>query len=70
MAYAGEVDSWAYRWTFPSWVKEGLAAPPARNIVVNIGFGGDATRKTSAGRQMGRLPLERLDFPLDHPPAV
>ena len=68
--YAGEVDSWAYRWTFSSWLSGGLAALPARNLVTNIGFGADATHTTSAGGRRGRLPLERLDFPLRHPPQV
>lgn len=66
-AYAGKVDSWAYRWTFSCWAQNGLTALPARNLVTNIGFGEDATHTMNIRSNHAALPLERLDFPLTHP---
>lgn len=70
MAYAGKVDSWAYRWTFSCWAKGGLTVLPARNLVSNIGFGADATHTNEGGSWLGSLPLEDLEFPLRHPDSV
>jgi hypothetical protein len=71
MAREGKtVDSWAYRWTFSSWTRNGLTVLPARNLVVNIGIGTDATHTSEADPRLQKLPLERLSFPLRHPLAV
>jgi hypothetical protein len=67
-AYANKVDSWAYRWLFSCWVQNGLAILPARNLVINIGFGEDATH--TKGSNSLELKLEALDFPLTHPPYI
>ncbi len=49
--YAGEIDSWAYRWAFTFWRRDWLAALPASRLVTNIGFDASAThtRKVPAG---------------------
>lgn len=39
----GQVDSWAYRWTYSIFKRGGLVIYPMRNLVANIGFGPDAT---------------------------
>ena len=66
-AYEGEVDSWAYRWTFSCWAQNGLTILPARNLVTNIGFGVDATHTKSTSGAESSLKLETMDFPLVHP---
>lgn len=66
-AYAGKVDSWAYRWTFSCWAQNGLTILPARNLVANIGFGEDATHTQGSNHGGSNLQLEALDFPLAHP---
>jgi hypothetical protein len=67
--YAGQVDSWAYRWTYSCWRRGGLTALPTRNLVSNIGFGAGATHTTARG-PFTALPAGDLPFPLRHPPAV
>lgn len=68
-AYAGKIDSWAYRWTFSCWVKNGLTALPSCNLVKNIGFNDDATH-TKNGDKWKYLPLESMSFPLVEPKEV
>jgi hypothetical protein len=67
--YAGQIDSWAYRWTYSCWRRGGLTALPARNLVSNIGFGAGATH-TTARSPFAALPAGELAFPLRHPPAL
>jgi hypothetical protein len=68
--YAGEVDSWAYRWTYSCWRRGGLTALPAVNLVSNIGFGGAASNTGSTTSPFAALPARALAFPLRHPPTV
>ncbi|MFC5300304.1 hypothetical protein [Azospira restricta] len=71
LAHEGKkIDSWAYRWTFSCWTREGLTVLPARNLVTNIGFGVDATHTTRTSTESGTPGLERIAFPLRHPTAV
>jgi hypothetical protein len=67
-AYAGKIDSWAYRWTFSCWAQNGLSILPAQNLVKNIGFENDATH--TAGANQWGLSLEQIRFPLVHPPCM
>jgi hypothetical protein len=39
----GKPDSWAYRWSFACLSHGGLTTLPNKNLVVNIGFGPEAT---------------------------
>lgn len=70
-AQEGQIDSWAYRWTFSCWAQSGLSILPSCNLVGNIGFAEDATH-TNKGKSnvLSRLPEESLKFPLSHPPIV
>jgi hypothetical protein len=68
--YAGQIDSWAYRWTYSCWRYGGLTALPARNLVSNIGFGAGATHTGAASSPFAALPAHELRFPLAHPPVV
>jgi hypothetical protein len=69
-AAAGKIDSWGYRFLFSCWAHNGLTCLPARNLVSNIGFGGDATHTTWSDDAQAELAAEELPFPLRHPPAV
>lgn len=64
------LDSWAYRWTFSCWAQSGLTVLPARNLVMNVGFGSDATHAGKGSSLDGATPLEALDFPLHHPERI
>jgi len=62
----GEMDSWAFRWTFSLWARQMLTATPQKNLVHNIGCGEDATHTKSLN-----APIQRnLLFPLTHPPKI
>ena len=67
---AGEIESWAYRWTFSCLAHGGLSAMPRRNLISNIGFGADALHTTDPASPLADLPREDLRFPLHHPPSV
>jgi hypothetical protein len=61
---AGEIDSWAYRWTFACWRRNFLTALPAANLVTNIGFDRAATHTT---RGVGPRSRDRdQPWPLKH----
>lgn len=64
--WAGEIDSWAYRWTYACWRNDFLAALPASSLVTNIGFGRAAThtRQTPGAAAAGKWPQP---WPLVHP---
>ena len=54
----GVPDSWAYRWSLVCMANSGLTALPNQNLVINIGFGEDATHTVSgqAQEQSAGLP--------------
>jgi hypothetical protein len=62
--------TWDYQWQYTVLRHRGLSACPERNLVKNIGFRQDATQLAQPDRVFSRLPLERLSFPLRHPPEV
>jgi hypothetical protein len=66
----GELDSWAYQWTFACIVRGGLAAMPRRNLVSNIGFGETAVRTTDPSHPLANLPTTGVRFPLRHPRSL
>jgi hypothetical protein len=66
--YAGQIDSWAFRWTYSCWRAGGLTALPAVNLVRNIGDGLDATH--TARSPFTNRPAQSLALPLRHPPDV
>ena len=68
--YAGENNSWAYRWIFSSWYQNGLTILPSSNLVRNIGYGQDATHTTKKRKILGDLKEIPIDFPLIHPPYI
>lgn len=65
----GEVESWAYRWTYTLWAEGGLCIYPEANLVSNVGFGPGATNTNHRDRLRGNRPYRTLG-PLVHPDAV
>lgn len=61
--------TWDYRWTFAVWTRRGLSATPHRNLVTNIGIGGDGTHTKGAIRVPVARPLDTRR-PLSWQPAV
>ncbi len=69
-AYAGEIDSWGYPWTFSCWVQNGLTILPEVNLVSNIGFGDTATHTKNSDSTAANIPTFPIQFPLRHPPYM
>jgi len=66
----GEVDSWAYPWTFSCWKEHGLIILPSVNLVSNVGFGGYSTNTKNKNSKRSELKTEPICLPLDHPDGV
>ena len=63
------VTWWDIQWGFARKINSGLAVVPTRNLVVNLGFGTDATNTTD-GSLWSAVKIEQLEFPLKHPEFV
>jgi len=59
---------WDKHWWITIMAQGGLAIAPSGNLVVNSGFGEDATHGYSPGREDD--PAEPMEFPLRHPARV
>ncbi len=68
--FSGRLDTWDYQWVLACWIKKGLAAVPAVNLVLNIGIGQDSTHTKEGDRRVLALETERMVFPLIHPDEI
>lgn len=66
---AESVTWWDYQWAFACLVGGGLTILPNKNLVVNIGFGNDATHTTWSGRKSATLG-EGIGNDIIHPSFV
>jgi hypothetical protein len=66
----GAIDYWDYQWLFATWVQNGLCTMPNVNLISNIGFSEDATHTTWKESKWANLPLEEMQFPLQHPSRI
>ena len=64
--YKNKIDTWDYQWTFSCWVQNGLTVLPNVNLVLNIGFDGDATHTTGKDNRLSKMTAFELLFPLTH----
>jgi hypothetical protein len=62
--------TWDYQWIFACWMRHGLCIYPNSSLISNVGCREDATQTRWAGNKFAHVPLEKMDFPLDHPPHV
>lgn len=65
-----EGGTWDYQWQYSVLRHHGLSVCPQRNLVKNIGFRRDATQLREPDRIFSRLQVEKISFPLRHPPEV
>jgi hypothetical protein len=67
--YRRQLDTWDYQWVFTKHYQSGLSIIPYNNMIVNIGFGPDATH--TIGRHLF-APSSKVEirFPLRHPRYV
>lgn len=68
-SFEGELDSWAYLWTYFNLIENRLSVIPANNFIENIGFGRDATH-TKIETSQSRLKRQELTQPISHPASV
>jgi hypothetical protein len=68
--HSREIDNWDAQWSYVCLSRGLLSVNPNRNLISNIGFGGEATNATADPHQLARRPLEGISFPLEHPPEV
>jgi hypothetical protein len=61
-------DSWAYRFQLSIWANNGLAVTPCSNLVVNTGFGSDATN--TSGLQHFDAARSEMTLPLVIPATI
>lgn len=67
--YGGEFNSWAYPWLASIWYRGGLTATPNSNLVMNIGFGEDATHTKFNTDMRDQVPLNSMGE-ISHPLIV
>lgn len=65
---AGEVNSWAYQWTYTCWSQNGLSVLPNSNLISNIGIGTDATH-TKGENSLLQLPTTDI-WDIKHPSFI
>ena len=58
---------WDYQWQYSRMLQAGLSIVPCRNLVINLGYGADATHTNKYADIIPKLQLEQMDFPLRHP---
>ena len=66
----GKVDTWDVQWLFCGLVHGSLSVTPNVNLVSNIGFGSGASRTSDRGDPFSGIPVQRMTFPLRHPPFM
>jgi hypothetical protein len=69
-AYDGNESTWDYQLTFAVWLQGQLGIIPNANLITNIGFGEGATHITDADHPTANVPIEAMQFPMQHPPYV
>jgi hypothetical protein len=61
---------WDYKWVYTWWVNNGLSIIPRTNLVSNIGYNREDATHTKKDSIFANVKINRLDFPLDHPPYM
>ncbi|MCH7850068.1 MAG: nucleotide-diphospho-sugar transferase [Nanoarchaeota archaeon] len=70
LTYYKNFDTWDYQWVFSIMINNALVVVPNKNLVQNIGFENTATHTKYSLDNEFHLPLEKIKFPLKHPPYV
>ncbi len=62
----GVADIWDYQWTISIWMSDGMVITPIKNLVINIGYGEDATHTGKNMEFFFKQQLESMEMPLVH----
>lgn len=65
--YEGKIDTWDYQLQYSQWKHNMRVIIPANNLVVNLGFGSEATNTHGSGGLYEFMKFESMQFPLIHP---
>jgi hypothetical protein len=68
-AYRGEIHTWDFQWTFACLRQSALTISPRDDLIMNIGFGPDATHTKWGGEEYNCPPAD-MRFPLRHPTCI
>ncbi len=69
--FTGEVNSWAFIWTFYRLVNSGLSILPSKNLITNIGFGEDATHTSKSNKKIESIKCYNPNYnPIKHPTFI
>lgn len=69
--YNNKIDTWDYQLIYSCLKNNLLSVIPSNNLVLNIGFGSDATHTVGvAPRHVVRMQTLKLTFPLVHPEEI
>jgi len=60
-------DTWDLAWNLSYILHRGLAIVPRKNLVANLGFGGEATHTLNHQAMVQHVPRYSLKIPLEHP---
>ena len=63
-------ENWDFQWVVTQWMNSRLSVEPNVNLVRNIGFGEGATHTKETEDILGKVPVGKLSFPLEHPASV
>jgi len=63
--------TWDYQWTYTKLINSSLNIMPCKNLIRNIGHGSlEATHTLRREDRYSRIPLNAIEFPLNHPKFV
>jgi hypothetical protein len=68
LCYEKKLPSWAFQWTFASFIQNGMNIVANVNLVSNIGHGVGATNTEDVNSPYNNMPVEAITFPMKHPP--
>jgi len=67
--FDSKIDTWDYQWTASVWFNKGLSIIPNNNLVINIGFGADATHTFVKPKNLEFQSTKNI-FPIIHPQEI
>lgn len=70
MVLTGRLSSWAYCWMISCFLNEGLHIYPKSNLIINSGFGSEATHTIELSPFMPQNYGDNLSTPLNHPKNI
>ena len=68
--YNKKIDTWDVQLQYYFWKQNGLTVIPTKNLVVNLGFGLEATNTAGSGGLYEKMKLSSIDYPLVHPKSL